>query len=548
MSKVKGYTIEDLTKVDAFLWADGKVRLGGGVVYSAQGHAYQVEPMQSDAKKTVGKKGAQMGWTEIYVLKTTHGLIHHRYPKGALYLFPTMDDVADFSRGRWAPLITANPGLIGQYVRDTDATGIKNIAGAFLYLRGARSTQRVEGVKKDSSKLRTIPVDALVLDEEDLMDPAMIEMALERFSHSAVQEEHHLSTPTIPDFGVDKLYNESDQRIWIIRCPKCRRDCCLELDFPACVQQRPDGVWYRACAHCGAELNPMDGFWVAQYPGREWEGRWISQLNSLTVDPGLILEKFENPPNGNPQEVYNSKLAMAWIAAENRLTKQMVYECCGPDAIESKDFGPCAMGVDVGKGLHVTIGKKLEGGRPQVVYIGQVGEFPDLVDLTTRFNVKCMVIDLYPETRAVRALQKTLADKGIQVFGCQYEDRVKQGEITDEAAGVITVSRTEQCDGTHNLIANVLVTLPRRCPTVEDFALHCSNLVKILQEDERTGLKIFRYKKTGPDHFRHSFNYLNMALAQVGEASSQPPWEQGKDAKPEEYDPLAEMSQIRGSN
>jgi hypothetical protein len=45
------------------------------------------------------------------------------------------------------------------------------------------------------------------------MESAMIDLALERMAHSTVKEEAYLSTPSIPDFGIDRLYNQSDQRI-----------------------------------------------------------------------------------------------------------------------------------------------------------------------------------------------------------------------------------------------------------------------------------------------------------------------------------------------
>ena len=47
----------------------------------------------------------------------------------------------------------------------------------------------------------------------------------------------------------------------------------------------------------------------------------------MKEEPGEVLRVFENPPNGNIAEVYNSILGMAYIAAENRLTLNDVYSC-----------------------------------------------------------------------------------------------------------------------------------------------------------------------------------------------------------------------------
>jgi hypothetical protein len=46
---------------------------------------------------------------------------------------------------------------------------------------------------------------------------------------------------------------------------------------------------------------------------------------------------------------------------------------------------------------------------------------------------------------------------------------------------------------------------------LREFAEHCSNTAKKLEEDEQTGSKRYVYVKLGPDHFRHAFNYEAMA-------------------------------------
>jgi hypothetical protein len=524
-STIREPTPAEMASVDAWYWCHlNQIKLAHGV-YTTKGHEYQVEPMQDRSRVCVSMKGAQLGWSEQEVLKTLWGMIYGVYKKGVLYLFPTSDDVSDFSMSRFSPLIADNP-CIGKYVQSTDRANIKRIGRAMLYLRGARSTTKVEGLKKDASKLRSIPVDKLVCDELDLMDPDMVVMAQERLSHSDVKEESYLSTPTIPDFGIDKMYKNSDMRVWMIKCPSCGRDCCLELDFPDCVKQK-DGKWYRACVKCGQMLRPVEGEWVAQSPGKPIVGRWISQLNSLYVDPGDILKLYQDPPNGNLQEIYNSKLGMAYIAAENRLTVNDVYSCCSHDRISSGQRKyATGMGVDVGKDLHVVIGRRLENGRKKILYVGCVPDFNDLHSLAAKFNVRQCVIDLYPETRKVREFQ---ASESFKVFGCQYMDEMKEGERKDEVSNVITFARTELCDITHNSIMQGLYELPARCPTVEVYAKQMAAVVKVLEEDERRGTRVYRYRKLESDHYRHATNYFELA---------------SRDLSMESLDPLDQMRNV----
>jgi len=217
---------EQLSAVDPWHWARlNKIRLQGGV-FSSDGFEYQAGMMQCGKRHKVIRKAAQMGITEEEVLATTHGLIHGRYKRGVLYLFPSETDVSDFSKSRFNPLIQDNPEVIGKYVRHTNSVGIKRVGKAMLYLRGARATSKVEGTKADSSRLRSIPVDKVVRDERDLMDNLMVEMSKARMFQSDVREEVDLSTPTLPDYGIDTLYQESDQRRWMVPCG-CGRWTCL---------------------------------------------------------------------------------------------------------------------------------------------------------------------------------------------------------------------------------------------------------------------------------------------------------------------------------
>jgi hypothetical protein len=518
-----------LSKADALSFTTSKKKIPildwtkritlGSRPFQIEGHEYEIDMLTCDATRQCYKKGAQMGVTEINVLKSMYGLIFSKYPQGCLYLFPTNLDVSDFSKGRFQTLIRDNPKEVGVFVSDTDAVSIKRVQKAMLYLRGARATSKIEGIKKSSSQLKGVPVDRLVYDEIDEMEPSMVDLARERLSHSEIKEEASLSTPSIPDYGIDKLYQVSDQRIWMIRCEHCGTETCLELEFPECLLETAKGV-IRVCKKCRQEIFPRNGRWIPQYPERSKDlvGWWISQLNSLYVDPGAILKAFNDPPNGNITEVYNSKLGMAYVAAENRLSISDIYGCCGQDVMATKTTGPCAMGVDVGKLLHVVVGIKTRESLLELIYFARVSSFNDVHDIAKRFNVECAVVDLEPEMRKAREFQ---ASEEYSVFLCDYQDRVVSGPQWDEENGMIKVNRTEICDTTHELFTKPGdLILPRRCDEVDRFAQQARNIAKVLEEDPETGSREYRYRKLGEDHFRHALNYCYLASTKVRVADS----------------------------
>lgn len=505
------FSVEKMASVDPWTWAiQANICLGGSRYFGLEGHEYQVEPMQSDAQVQVCKKATQGGWTEAYVLKSIHGLKNDKYPSGILYLMPDREVVADFSSARFDPLIADNYEQIGRFVTSTDRVGLKKIGDAYLYLRGATLSQKISAVEKESAKLSSIPVDMVVYDELDYMHQTVPDKAGARMAHSEIQQEVYLGNPMLPGCGIDKKYQESDQRHRMLKCGKCNKYTCLELEFPECVRMAKNGLYYRACIRCGAEVYPRDGEWVPKYLKRDIAGWWWSQLNSMYIGPGRILNAFRYPPNNNLADVMRKMLGLAYVEAENRLTRGQIYDNCCLDVMASRSQGPCAMGVDVGKKLHVVIGGKRSDTRSKVLYTGRVSEFSDLHDLAERFNVRCAVIDWEPETRAMRQFRKA---EPYLVLGCDEVDRQKAEIKQDDEEGLITVRRTELCDLVHDKVADGLIEYPRRNAELEEYALEMSCIAKVLDINERTGHRVYRYQQLdGDDHYYHGTGFFLLAV------------------------------------
>jgi hypothetical protein len=417
--------------------------------------------------------------------------------RGVLYLFPSRTDVLDFSRSRVAPLIEENRDTIGSWIRDTDSAGLKQVGDAFLYLRGMQS--RVG--------LKSVPVDYTVMDELDEAPQNAVDMALERMSHSTLKRVLKLSNPTLPDYGIDKEFAESDQRYWMLRCHKCGEFTCMEDTFPDCLVDYKGKV-YRICQSCrDAVLQPSMGLWVAKRPSiTEKRGYHYSQLFSHFVDPGEILTKFRTTTN--LADFYNLKIGVAYVEAENRLSVQDVLRLCGSDGMSTWDDGLCSMGVDQGKSLHVVIGRAHSGDRDPILHIGIYKEWEELDRLMRNFRVKRCVVDALPETRNARAF--AMRHKGL-VYLNYYNEHQKGFYAWNEKEMIVTCNRTESLDASHKDITSERVVLPKECDVVKVFAEHMHNVAKKLEEDEETGSKRYVYVKLGPDHFRHAFNYECMA-------------------------------------
>ena len=66
------------------------------------------------------------------------------------------------------------------------------------------------------------------------MDQKQIWLALERLSGQVHKHVWGISTPTIPNYGIHKLYKTSTQEHFVFQCPCCAR--WTEFVWPDCME------------------------------------------------------------------------------------------------------------------------------------------------------------------------------------------------------------------------------------------------------------------------------------------------------------------------
>ena len=513
---------EKLMQVDAGYWAmQNKIRLQAGV-FTFKGFEYQREPISSDARRICYMKARQcFGATTNEVLKDLHGMIMSKYKLGVAHIFPTADEVSEFSKSIFKPLIAANKGSIGKFVKNvvggTDTTSLKKVRDSMLFLRGARLGQKVgETNENTSSKTSAFSCDKCVYDEVDFMDSEAIVKYNQSMNMSPWKHEVYLGNPSHEDFGIDLIFRSSDQRYWHRKCT-CGHWTCAEESFPQCIKLRPDGTGYVGCDKCGKEL-PMwsgegTGEWVPKYPDKSnyMHGYMASQLMTPFNDPAEILASYENPPFGNLADVYRLRLGRAYSDRAEKLRKSDVIASCSNEGISRTHKGPCAMGVDVGKIKHVVIGLKTGKDRYELLRACKVNSFQEISDLAQRYNVKSTVIDIRPYEDEARSYQKGHP----KTFLCEYSDTQVMESVFNDNTGVVKAHRTGILDQTHSLLSKGNIVLPRQCPEMEEFARQCCNIAKFEEKDKRKGTIVFRYRPTGDkqEHLRHVLNYFVLAAS-----------------------------------
>ena len=474
-------------------WVNGITLDGKPFTYDR--HEYLILPYADDHPFQVEEKAAQLGLTTRAMLRALYKCRYAGF-RGVLYLFPSRTDALDFSKSRISNLIEENPDIIGKWLKDTDSAGLKKVWNSFLYIRGMHS----------KVGLKSIPTDFNIYDELDEAPQNAVDMAQERMGHSEHRLVHQLSNPTLPDYGIDKAFQETDQRYWVLKCEKCGEYTCLEDSFPDCLITVKGSV-IRACQKCKSELNPSIGQWVAKHPSvTDKRGYHYSQLFSHFIRPADILHQFRT--TNNLTDFYNLKIGNAYVEAQNRLSVQEVLALCGNEGIVSQDKGPCFMGVDQGKDLNVVISKRQPQKAGKIVHVGIYKDWEELDRLMRNFSVFRCVVDALPETRNARAFAERFKGK---VYLNYYNEHQKGHYAWNEKELIVSCNRTESLDASHREIMDQALVLPKDCQIVQEFAQHLHNVAKKLEENIESGSKRYVYVKLGPDHFRHAFNYEAMA-------------------------------------
>lgn len=525
-------TPEQIASVDAGYWAViNKIKLQSGI-FDFKTREYQIEPLGSDVRRMCYMKATQLGFTEMEVLRSLHGLIHGRYSKGVGYYMPSNDDVQEFGKSRFNPLIQSNPYAIGRFIKSagkkgTDTASLKKVGDSFLWLRGARMTRKIDE-QAISTKTSSIPLDRIVFDELDQMadidsEFTIIGKARGRLGDSEKKEECFISNPTTPNFGIDVIFASSDQRQWFRYCEACgKHTTCAELFFmedpERCVRLRKDGSGYITCKICERELLNFPGEWVPTYPTKSayMFGYQLSQLTSVRNDPAEILDEYRNPPEDNLSEIVRLRLGWPHISAENKLRKEDVLACCNESNYPlNSHSGPCLMALDCMKGKHLIIGARtgpdsFEIYKTAIIRGEGMDSWNEIEDICNRFHVKVGVLDIRPYEDMARHFQKKVKFK---VWLCEYKETTPLGSIFNQHTGMVSVCRTEIMDTSHRLVVTLgKLVLPRRSPAIMEFARQLCSPFKVEELNKKTKQMVYRYRKTNnPDHFRHCLNYLILA-------------------------------------
>lgn len=506
------------------------------VPFSFDGFPWTRDFVDDFAPRKVAKKPSQFGLTEAVLTEAFWSVLVEQ--ASVLYCLPTDAAVSDFSASRFDPAIQISPAVKAAF-SNVSNVGHKRAGAANLWLRGARS----------KSDARSVDPRRLKLDEINEMEPAMVALLEERITGQVDGSVTLLSTPTIPKFGIDLEYEASDQKQWLVKCPRKRCADWVWLDWASVKWADDDAsTAHIECPRCHAPWEEeyrlaaaRTGRWVAQRPDvlakHGISGYWITRACSLVMPLWKIVAKYLKARHDPTQlEHVMNGFGVAFIVAGMKLTEERIlatvrdYEqlSAAPDDVETT-----TMGVDVGSLLHYRIStprpdpRDPKGTGRSVLRTGAVPNFEDLDELMRAFRVSRCVIDANPERRKAKEFQDRWGGPGAgRVWLALYPNDPALLARWDEGAednerGMVQIHRTEAMDltlsrfrypagsaGTAGDLPAGTIDLPRGLPS--DFAEQLCAPVRVY-ETGKNGMQRAVYRENGADHYAHASLYDEVA-------------------------------------
>lgn len=342
------------------------------------------------------------------------------------------------------------------------------------------------------------------------------------------------STPTTPSWGIDAIYQKSDQMRYIHTCPHCgykqfltAEDNIIQLKpkgVNQATQEIEDGTFIIACKKCHKEMNRWnEGEWVATYPSiKETRAYQISQLDATWISADDIMRRKFNYTS--KQLFYNYVLGEAYANEGLIVNEEDVKRCCRiPHEILARDgrYAGIVAGIDWGNpSWMILLGIKSSGAVDIIaIYWQEEDKFQPLRDA----SMFAAILRPY-QPNLIIADSGYGSDKNSYLYtqypqafySCNWttskdsRSRVRFIDTWNEKTREVSVDKTVKVQRTLHAVKNNLFGCFPWGEKVEILAKHLNN-TRILDEED-DGRVFQRAVRIGPDHLQCALTYAAIGI------------------------------------
>lgn len=451
-------------------------------------HRFLIQYMADQAQVKVTKKAAQVGLTVAETLDNFHLAGFHNM--NVIHTLQTKDVIKGFVFPKVNPIIVNNPPIKALVTMDSE--GLKQVGQAFVYYRGANA----------ESQAINISADVLKIDELDRSNPQVVAMYPSRLDASKYGWKRYFSNPSMVGYGVDALYQDSNQYHWFIKCHHCTHQSWIDYyksdELNHYVDE--DKVIY-ACGKCGGELTNADrrnGQWVAKWRDREVHGYWFSQLMAPWKSAKEIVAKKQTEPI---DIFHNMTLGKAYTPSDMIVNRETILRATSPSIIPKTGV---AMGVDQDAGGQYYILMTSLG----VFAHGYAKSWEEIERLKLMYKAT-LVIDPNPYSTH----PKMLARKYRDVYLCYFKE-MKGMDIVEWNGSTVYADRTRILDLVANEITSATLLFREHPYQLEDVIAHWKNIYRTTEEkDDGRTKSVWLKQDNHQSDYPFAMLYARLALS-----------------------------------
>ena len=487
-------------QANSFMWResplfwviDNRLKNEKGIELEFWNHRFLKDIYDDFTPTQVVRKAAQVGFTTLKVLKSFNAAYYRNW--NIIYLLPTFSAVQETIPSKVNALITNNPILSG-WIKDKDSVFQKKVGKGFIYYRGTFAN-RIESEKLESGVGITLSADALIMDEADRSDQAILEQYESRLKASDYRGKWYFSNPSNPHTLSQKVWAESDQKHWFV---KCGNGHWQYLDFFKNIQ---NGKF--VCETCQKEITDeqrRNGQWIKKYLNRDISGYWISHLICPWISAEQIQKEYETKTR---QYFYNFVLGLPYVGSDVALNKDIILR--NIDISEPNWQKNNVLGCDSGLKKHWVLGNK-QG----IFRIGVADKWEEIEELIKIYDIETCVLDALPDLTEPRKLRDKYLGK---VWLNYYKPEIKKADFIswDYKTRTVYSDRTKIIQQVIDDLVERKIRFQLKPEDLETYIKHWEAVYKIVEKNN-LGIERDVWKTSGTeDHFVHATNYFRLAL------------------------------------
>jgi hypothetical protein len=531
VERLRAMVLSRFTAAQVPDWLIKHTKLGGRP-FSFKNHEYQEVILRDDSQEKVIIKPSQVGLSETSI-RTALALANIISPYTIAYTLPTAGFASMFVKTRLDPVIATSP-----YARDAlntavDNSEVKMFGESFIHFRGCAA----------GNAAISIPVDHLMHDEVDFSDQEVLSQYESRITHSEYKRKTKLSTPTLPDFGIDAEFKASRRHFNMVKCNHCNHwfqpDYYKHVRVPGFLgdlrevnkSHLPRIRWQEAALHCPdcggvPSLQPEFREFVCENPTENHvaAGYQVSPFDAPNIITCASLVKTSTNYK-RPQDFVNFGLGLAMEDKDATFTREELEALFVRVEGRAPTF---VMGLDLGITSHLMVAAVGEDESMLVVHAEKVpvGALRTRIpELSLQWNVSVIVSDSQPYTETIIAMQANMPNlfgavyirsKAVEIYNVkmQEEDEKKGKELVRQ----VNINRDKAFDAYMGAVRGGMVAF-QDTPERQDIVQHHLDMKRGKIFDDSNEIA-YTWKKSalGNDHYHHAALYTYIASKLKGTA------------------------------